>query len=309
MKTLLRYLRSHHLALAALFVALGGTSYAAVAIPRNSVGATQIRANAVTSAKVRNGSLTAKDFKKGQLPAGKAGSTGAAGAVGATGPAGATGAVGAVGTAGPQGPAGEKGATGEQGEPGVQGPAGNAESLSVRVIRQGAGAAGAAAPAFPVPTCTINAPATTCPGAATNPVSYTSESYDVGSFYDPTSAVLFEGVPSAGYLTIPKSGTYLVAAGTRWAQTTPAAAVGVRTLAVSGPNSNPAGVTGPTPGILAQSVTVPNPDGPTPQNVSTLVRLNAGQRIYSSVGQNSGASVDIAASQSTVHFAATYVGP
>jgi hypothetical protein len=83
----------------------------------------------------------------------------------------------------------------------------------------------------------------------------------------------------------------------------------VRSLAISGPNSNPTGVTGPTPGILAQSVVPANPDGPTSQSVSTLVRLNAGQKVYSSVGQNSGASVNVTGSQGQVHFAAAYVGP
>ena len=64
----------------ALIVALGGTSYAAVILPRNSVGSKQLkkgavtnsklRTSAVTSGEVRNGSLRAKDFKAGQLPAG-----------------------------------------------------------------------------------------------------------------------------------------------------------------------------------------------------------------------------------------------
>ncbi len=67
----------------ALFIALGGISWAAVALPKNSVGTTQlkrnavtgakIRGNAVTAAKVRNGSLVAADFKAGQLPAGPRG--------------------------------------------------------------------------------------------------------------------------------------------------------------------------------------------------------------------------------------------
>src|SRR3954451_18513690 len=47
----------------ALFVALGGTSYAAASLPRNSVGTAQIQNQAVTGAKVRNGSLTAGDFR------------------------------------------------------------------------------------------------------------------------------------------------------------------------------------------------------------------------------------------------------
>lgn len=81
----------------ALAVALGGTSYAAVALPKNSVGTPQLRKNAVTSLKVKNRSLLAADFKRGQLPAGPSGPAGPAGAQGATGPA---------GPAGPQGPPG-----------------------------------------------------------------------------------------------------------------------------------------------------------------------------------------------------------
>ena len=74
----------------ALIVALGGTSYAAVVLPRNSVGSKQLkkgavtnsklRTSAVTSGTVRNGSLRAKDFKAGQLLAGPAGPAGPAGA-------------------------------------------------------------------------------------------------------------------------------------------------------------------------------------------------------------------------------------
>ena len=65
----------------ALVIALGGTSYAAIKLPRNSV----------TSATVKDRSLMKKDFKTGQLPAGKRG------------------------PAGPQGPAGEAGAGGAGG--------------------------------------------------------------------------------------------------------------------------------------------------------------------------------------------------
>ena len=68
----------------ALFVALGGASYAAVKIPKNSVGSAQIKKNAVTSAKVKDRSLLATDFRAGQLPRGATGATGAAGASGVT---------------------------------------------------------------------------------------------------------------------------------------------------------------------------------------------------------------------------------
>lgn len=67
------------IALIALFVALGGSSYAALKLPRNSVGSSQIRKNAVTSVKVKDRSLLATDFKAGQLPRGETGATGARG--------------------------------------------------------------------------------------------------------------------------------------------------------------------------------------------------------------------------------------
>lgn len=47
------------ISLIALFVALGGTSYAAIALPKNSVGTKQLKNNAVTSAKIKNGAVTA----------------------------------------------------------------------------------------------------------------------------------------------------------------------------------------------------------------------------------------------------------
>lgn len=46
----------------ALFIALGGASYAAVQIPRNSVGADQLRTGSVRSAEVRDRSLALRDF-------------------------------------------------------------------------------------------------------------------------------------------------------------------------------------------------------------------------------------------------------
>jgi len=42
------------IALIALFVALGGTSYAAIHLPKNTVGAKQLKKNAVTAPKIKN---------------------------------------------------------------------------------------------------------------------------------------------------------------------------------------------------------------------------------------------------------------
>jgi hypothetical protein len=95
-KRLATYLWQHHLALLALFVVLGGTSYAAVnALPKNSVGSKQ----------VINGSLQTLDLSKKARKALK----------GNRGPRGFTGAQGAKGTTGAQG---------TQGSQGIQGPPG-----------------------------------------------------------------------------------------------------------------------------------------------------------------------------------------
>jgi hypothetical protein len=94
------------ISLVALFVALGGTSYAAIALaPKNSVN----------SASVINGSLQKTDLSKKAVAALK-GNRGAKGAQGAQGPAGAAGAAGPAGAAGGAGPVG---ATGPAGAPGA----------------------------------------------------------------------------------------------------------------------------------------------------------------------------------------------
>lgn len=55
---MLAYVRRHHMGLIALFVALGGTSYAATQLPGNSVGDRQIQAGAVIATKIRDGAVT-----------------------------------------------------------------------------------------------------------------------------------------------------------------------------------------------------------------------------------------------------------
>ena len=106
----------------ALFVALGGTSVAAVTIARNAVVSSSIKdgqvktadlgANAVTSAKVKAGSLLASDLKAGELPAAIPGPQGPAGGTGAAGPAGTPGAKGEPGTPGADGTNGTNGVNG-----------------------------------------------------------------------------------------------------------------------------------------------------------------------------------------------------
>ena len=83
MASISSYVRRHHVALLALFVALGGTSDAAVSLPRGSVGKRALHRDAATSAKVKNHSLLAQDFKAGQIPQGLPGAPGVPGKDGA----------------------------------------------------------------------------------------------------------------------------------------------------------------------------------------------------------------------------------
>ena len=109
----------------AVFVALGGSSYAAVQLNKNSVRSGHIKngqvkradlgKSSVTTAKVKDGSLLAGDFKPGELVAGPAGAQGLPGAKGdpcrPTEPA----------CVGPRGEKGDQGAPGETGAPGISG--------------------------------------------------------------------------------------------------------------------------------------------------------------------------------------------
>jgi hypothetical protein len=115
----LKQLRRHRtyanvMASVAIFIALGGSSYAALRVtgrdvPKDALTGADIknltggdvRNNSLTGADVKNKSLTPNDFK-GSVR----GPQGPPGAPGATGVAGATGTKGDIGEPGPRGPAG-----------------------------------------------------------------------------------------------------------------------------------------------------------------------------------------------------------
>jgi hypothetical protein len=59
------------MATVAVFVALGGSSYAALSLPKKSVGTKQLKRNAISSSQVRNGAITGADVYEssfGQVP-------------------------------------------------------------------------------------------------------------------------------------------------------------------------------------------------------------------------------------------------
>lgn len=140
------------ISLIALFVALGGTGYAAITLPKNSVTSKTIKKgavtnaklgkNAVTSGKVKDGSLLKQDFASGQLPAGPAGPQG------------------------PQGPAGKDGTNGTNGTDGAQGPAGIAAAYA-RVAADGTLLPTTDPANFPNGTKDIDASVITNPAAGT----------------------------------------------------------------------------------------------------------------------------------------------
>lgn len=94
------YVRRHHIALLALFFALGGTAFAAgnALLPKNSVGTAQLKNGAVVKTKIAKKTLAQLKGNKG--------------------------AQGAPGAAGPQGPAGPQG---------IQGPVGPSASYQNHV--------------------------------------------------------------------------------------------------------------------------------------------------------------------------------
>jgi hypothetical protein len=106
------------LALIALFIALGGTSYAAASLPASSVGTAQLRNRAVTPSKLAHSTF--------HLLRARIGPRGLRGLIGPRGASGPSGPRGLRGTPGPRGPRGATGATGPRGSAGATGSAGPA---------------------------------------------------------------------------------------------------------------------------------------------------------------------------------------
>jgi len=301
-----RYIRRHHIALLALFVALGGTSYAAVNLPNGSVGTAQLkqgsvtakklsdravaanklrngattaralrngavttpklRNDAVTSVKVLDGTLLAVDFAPGQLP--EAGGE-------------------------PKGPAGGA-LAGTYPNPGIAagaiGPDQFGEIPAVRLIRDhttaqvtiASGGQGSALP-WPLPTG--------------------PRPFDIGGFFDPANNTIGQCISQGTdtCIVIPRTGTYVLSAGARWvvAGTSADNGIGYRALRIHGQGGRQSGTTS-TPAVDGSQ---------TIQSVNTIDRFEAGQAVFVSASQNSGVDLAIAGSLQQVYFAATWVGP
>lgn len=125
--TLARMPRKHHTRLTyanvisslALFVALGGTSYAAL-----SVTGKNVKNGSLTGADLKDGSVKNADLGKGSVRLDRLNSAAVQSLKGAPGLPGARGQVGPQGPGGSPGAAGPRGADGAMGAAGPQGPAG-----------------------------------------------------------------------------------------------------------------------------------------------------------------------------------------
>ena len=178
---------------------------------------------------------------------------------------------GPLGPAGPQGPAGPAGSVGPSQL--AQLPAARVRRTTDTQVIPDAGAGGMASAVqvrFDDPT---------------------SEQYDIGDMFDPA-------VPTE--LKVPVSGTYVITGAVRWF----ANATGVRNLYLHGPTS----MTGQG-GIRASSSVQAVPGDTTRQSVATTERLNAGDTVFLSVSQTSGADLALDASQNQIHLSAAFIGP
>jgi hypothetical protein len=279
MKTIRKRLPSPAMLVAcvALVVALGGVSYAAGVLPKNSVGTAQlkkkavsaaklkknavtarkVRNDAITSAKVKDRTLLAQDFKPGQLPAG------------------------------PQGPKGDTGAQGPKGDKGDPGAPLGANSVGAAEVQDGSLGTAEFSTSIPAARVTRSSNQSVAHGTST-PLAFDTERYDTAAMHS-TGA-------NASRLTAPVNGIYSVTAQGRWL----GSGTGTRALSL---RKNGGTYIASTSDLLTSAFALS-------QEVTTQVALQAGDYVEAEAFQDSGSAVSVHKSDEyTPEFSMTWLAP
>jgi hypothetical protein len=279
-KGFLRFVRGNTIALLALFVALGGTTYAATALPKNSVGPKQLKKNAVTNPKIANGAVTGAKIANNTVKGADVLESSLGNVPSATN---AT-QLGGVAASGylKNGAAAGGALSGTYPSPGLA-------DGSVTTAKIAAGAVGVSKfGTIPSARASVTGTPQAIPSGSVTNVTFNAESFDTANLHDVTT--------NNHLLTAPVAGVYQITGNVRF-ESNP---TGARFVDISTTNG----------GRIASVYQGANPANPTDQSISATYALAAGDSAFLEVYQTSGASLNLEKTGTDdPNFSMVWVGP